>query len=327
MANEPTGIAPLVPVGVLRAGHIGVVTITYNSAGVLGDFFDSMAAQTYRAYTLYIIDNASRDTTMELCRRRSGLPVVILANKDNVGVAEGNNQGILAALADGCEFVLLLNNDTVFDPHLLEGLSDGIVRHHCAMVTPKILYYDEPNKIWAAGGYFQPWLGYRAMHYGEGEQDVGQFDEARPISYAPTCCVLIRREVFEQIGIMDPRYFIYSDDVDFMYRALKADIATEYLPSCTLLHKVSSLTGGVRSPFAYRYGTRNRILFLKKHLSYPSAQAWIGLYTAHILLSYLFGRISKETWVVRKNAITEGLAMSRTARAADKSRTTIDFLA
>lgn len=292
-------------------GKIGIVTVTYNSAEVLPEFFDSLALQTYRDFVLYVIDNASKDATLELCRQRKDLPIVMVSNDVNLGVAEGNNQGIRAALKAGCEYVLLLNNDTVFDENLLSELRDGLVLYQCAMTTPKILYYDNPEKIWAAGGYFQPWLGYRTQHFGEGKPDKGQFDQPRPISYAPTCCVLVHKDVFSQIGLMDAQYFVYSDDTDFMYRAMKAGLILQYLPSCTVLHKVSSLTGGT-SLFAIRYCTRNRVYFIGKHLTVVSALFWTFIYHGYLLTRFLIGRDRKDVWKLKRDAVLEGLKMIRT---------------
>lgn len=316
-SNEPSVSSP-----VLKAGQIGIVTVTYNSASVLPDFFDSLAAQTCREYTLYVIDNASKDNTLELCRKRVDLPIVILANDANLGVAEGNNQGIRSALEDGCEFVLLLNNDTVFGGDLLDELRKGLIQEQCAMVTPKILYHDEPSRIWAAGGRFQPWCGYRTLHFGEGELDGGQFSSARVVTYSPTCCVLVRRDVFDRIGLMDPRYFVYSDDTDFMYRAMKAGIVMKYIPSSGLLHKVSSLTGGGSSTFALRYGTRNRIYFIRKNLPRFKAAFWAAAYRLYIGARRLTRRDSKATWALRRDAVAEGLKMEIPEATGNKPRST-----
>ena len=309
MAESPIASPP--PSPALKKGWIGVVTVTYNSADVLPEFLASLAAQTCKEFTLYVIDNISKDASLEICRSNTTVPMVVIANDANLGVAEANNQGIRAALADGCEYVLLLNNDTVFDAGLLAELRDGLIRHDCAMVVPKILYHDRPDTIWAAGGRFQPWAGYRAPHYGDGEPDRGQFDKIRAITYAPTCCVLIHRNVFDRIGLMDPKYFVYCDDTDFMFRAMKAGLSSLYLPSCALLHKVGSLTGGNTSVFANRYGTRNRIYFFRKHLSKFWAAAWIGIFWTYLLLRYLLGRDSKTIWMTRRNAVAEAMRMER----------------
>lgn len=309
MVNRSPGIDTPGATSVLRTGHIGVVTVTYNSGNVLPDFFDSLASQTCREYTLYVVDNASNDETLEQCRTRTDLPIVVLANDENLGVAEGNNQGIRAALADGCEFVLLLNNDTVFGPQLFAELRDGLQKHACAMVTPKIYYHDAPDLIWAAGGHFQRWLGSRPQHYGEGVPDRGQYDKTRVITYAPTCCVLIHRSVFGGIGLMDPLYFVYWDDVDFMYRARRSGYVLRYIPQSSLHHKVSSLAGNEPKPNLVRFAVRNRVYFTKKNLSAVSAQFWIDTYRMYLYVRYLFGKDSRQEWEWKNRAVHEGLAM------------------
>src|SRR6266436_6146337 len=94
--------------------RIGVVTVTYNSADVLPDFLRCLSAQTHTDFLLFVIDNASHDGTVELLQAYNDSRLVIVANPDNRGVAEGNNQGIRRALEAGCFSVLLVNNDTEF---------------------------------------------------------------------------------------------------------------------------------------------------------------------------------------------------------------------
>jgi GT2 family glycosyltransferase len=257
------------------------------------------------------VDNASRDNTIELLTQCSGESLIIIANLDNRGVAEGNNQGIRQALEVGCSSVLLLNNDTEFDETLLECLAAGLETYACDMVCPKMLFFDEPDRIWAAGGFFQPRLGYRTLHYGEGDLDRGQFDQARAVTYTPTCCVLIRADLFAKIGLMDARYFVYSDDADFMYRALKAAARLYYLPSATLLHKVGRLTGGDSSPFNIRYSVRNRAYFKLKHCGRMSASFWNLMYRAYYLAKFLSFKSSLATLKMRQCAISEAYKMPR----------------
>ena len=179
------------------------------------------------------------------------------------------------------------------------------------MVCPKMLFFDRPDRIWAAGGLFQPRLGYRTLHFGEGDLDCGQFDLARPVTFAPACCVLVRTGLFEKIGLMDPRFFVYSDDADFLYRALKVGAILYYLPHIQLLHKVSSLTGGDTSPFTIRYTTRNRAYFKLKHLGWFTALFWNCMYRVYYLAKFLVGRSTLTELRIRQAAISESYQMPR----------------
>jgi hypothetical protein len=232
-----------------------------------------------------------------------------LQNAENIGFAAGTNQGIRAALQDGCAAILALNNDVVFGPELLERLAGALDQYHCDMTTPIMYFYEPKDRIWAAGGSLQPWLGYRNKHRGGGETDHGQYNVPCRITFAPLCCVLIRREVLDRVGLLDERYFTYTEDVDFMYRCLKQGLALWYVPEAKLWHKVSSLTGGDSSAFALQYMTRNRIYFLRKNMPRLLALYWYAWIQTRSLLAFLLGRNSRSKWDIRRNAAKEGWNM------------------
>ena len=269
---------------------VGVVTVTYNSAGVLPDFLRCIAEQSHSNFLLFAIDNASTDQTIHILNECSDSRLRVIANPDNRGIAAGNNQGIRAALEAGCFTILLINNDIESDSELIRLLDEAIATHQVEMSCPKIMYYDAPDRIWAAGGKFEPWAGYRALHLGEGEVDRGQHDRARLVTYGPTCCVLIKKEVFDRVGLMDERYFVYSDDADFMYRAMKAGVKLIYRPEAKLFHKVGSLTGGAESAFQIQYGTRNRAYFLLKHFGAVAALPWLLIRAVYYFCQSLVAR-------------------------------------
>jgi GT2 family glycosyltransferase len=296
---------------------IGVVTVTYNSGTVLQDFLRCMAQQTHREFLLFAVDNASKDETLRILGECADVRLRVIANPDNRGVAEGNNQGIRAALEAGCTSVLLINNDTEFDPALIAKLDEGLDANGVEMSCPKMMYYDEPDRIWTAGGAFQPWLGYRSKHLCEDEIDRGQCDQIRLVSYVPTCCVLIRKEVFEKVGLMDARYFVYVDDVDFMYRAMKAGVKLIYLPEAKLLHKVGRLTGGDGSAFAIRYCTRNRAYFLLRHFGAARSLPILLLYQLYFAAGCVLGRFSFKAYCIKQKAVWEGIAMWNSCRSAE----------
>jgi GT2 family glycosyltransferase len=290
---------------------IGVVTVTYNSGAVLPDFLRSLENQSYQNFIVVAVDNASKDDTLNQLNSWKSPKLVSIANTENLGVAAGNNQGIRAALDAGCDHVLMLNNDVVFDPELFERLLDGLYAHDCQMTTPIIYYNDRPDVVWCAGGLFEARYGYRSMHIGDGEKDSGQFNEPKAVAYVPTCCVLIRRDVFDRVGLMDERYFVYSDDTDFMYRAWRAGLPLYLLPDAQLFHKVSSLTGGGQSDFTLYYSSRGRALFLAKHLGAFSGAIWAALYSVFYPLRSLFGKDSLRQAMVRVKGILDGYRVGR----------------
>ncbi len=287
---------------------VGIVTVTYNSANVLAGFMASLLAQTWPDWKLYAIDNASSDQTPALLAQYVDARVSVTLNRENVGVAAGNNQGIRSALAAGCAYIWLINNDTEFGPELLQNLVRQSAAQPCDIVTPKIMYYAPPHRIWAAGGYFSRWRAYASLHYGQGEQDLGQYDTPRWIDFAPTCCLLINARVFDRIGLMDETYFVYFDDADFCFRAKRAGLRMLYWPQAVLSHKESSLTGGRKSEFALRFSARNKLYFLKKNLG-PVWLGWAALYQIYLLLRIITGRDSIADFKLRQRSFLEGLKL------------------
>src|SRR5215469_6290677 len=288
-------------------GKIGVVTVTFGSGSVLPDFLKSLKDQTYRNFVLIAVDNDSKDSTLEQLRAFRDCELVLIANQQNIGVAAGNNQGIRAALNSGCEYVLLLNNDVVFGPALFQQLLDGMTQHACQMTTPIIYLHDRPDVIWAAGGYFQPWTGYRCVMIDDTKRSE-VLKTSRKVQHTPTCCVLIKREVFEKVGLMDERYFVYHDDTDWMLRANRAEESLYCLANASLWHKVSTLSGE-NSPFQIRYGTRNRAFMLVKFMGRVLALPYIFAYRCLYVLRFLFGSDDLQMFRLKQSSLTEGVTI------------------
>jgi GT2 family glycosyltransferase len=285
--------------------RIAVVTVTYNSAQVLPDFLNSVDAQTFRNFVLVVVDNASADESVELVAARASSNMEIIPNSQNLGVAEGNNQGIRRAFELACTHVLLLNNDTVFGPHLFQTLVATGGEH--PVVVPKIYFHDFPEVLWYAGGIFNRSRGYSTAHVGEGARDVGQYDESQEVTYSPTCCMLIEMSVFRAIGMMDARYFVYGDDADFCFRLWRSGRSIWYTSDAVMNHKVGSLTGGGESSFSARMGARNRVYFWRKHLSWVSATYFLTIYFLYFVARFLVRRDSWGRFLLKVRALREGL--------------------
>jgi GT2 family glycosyltransferase len=299
---------------------IGLVTITFNSEPVIREFLHSISTQDYLDFTLYVVDNDSKDKTIEIIESEIGeIGHFIIKNNFNNGIAGGNNQGIKKALEDGCDYIVLINNDVEFEATLLSKLINKAKSAGYYVVVPKMMYYNEPDVLWYAGGFFIKRMGYINYHVGFGEKDENQYGE-REVAYAPTCCALIHREVFENIGLMDEKYFAYFDDSDFFFRLMKnGRYKVLYINNVEFYHKVGSLTKsmvGTRvkfkfSDFVIKYTTRNRVYYLKKQKSLL-AYLNIGWFLMRINLRFFFSgkyTISFEKWLLLQKSFFEGLAL------------------
>lgn len=275
----------------MESGKIGIVTVLYNSEPVLEDFFRTLNDQTYKNFILYLVDNVSKDESVSKGQEYAksvSFECKWLLQEKNLGVAEGNNIGIRAALGDKCNYVLLSNNDIVLRPDTIEKLLEGLQNMKATMAVPKIYYWDNPKKIWMAGGGFLK-LQFSTYHRGENEEDKGQYNKSIQIEYAPTCFMLIESSVFLRVGLMDKEYFVYYDDTDFVWRATK--IGTErlvYIPNASLWHKVSFCTGGNMSDFSIYYSERNHIFFTLNYCRGIQFILFIIYLVIHFLLRKIF---------------------------------------
>lgn len=290
------------------SAKIGVVTVTYNSGRVIDQFLNSLSSQTYKNFLVYAVDSGSQDNTIELLEAWADKRLRVIPNAANIGIAEGDNQGTRAALADGCDSVLLLNNDVEFEPDTFALLVDELNAFDCHLLSPKILY-DDRVRIWSAGGTFNVLKGYFGSPAGQGERDRGQYDSPVQIQYAPACCLLVRRVVFDEIGMMDAKFFVYHEDSDFLFRAWKAGLTMFYTPRARIFHKASALTGGVASPFSVRYGTRGHVYFMLKNLGAIRCIFYLPALQLRMLIKMLCRSITWNEFVIRQRAFIEGIAV------------------
>jgi GT2 family glycosyltransferase len=299
---------------------VALITITYNSADVLQPFLNSVWKQTHDNLILYVVDNSSIDDTLLILQKVNDSRLVIIENKINYGVAKANNQGIIKAIEDGCDQLLIINNDVEFESALIDKLLKVQMAKNCSLVSPKMMYFDSPKSIWYAGSWFIRIKGYLPLHRGMNEPDEGQYDEIIEVEYAPTCCLLVKKEVFKDIGMMDEKYFVYFDDTDFCYRALKdGRHKMFYCPNVKFYHKVGSLTKSFDNDAEYSYrgnffltqNTKNHIYFLKQ----------IGSFFAYVFILWLFfknnirfvvnpkTRKNFATWLLINKSYFKGLRM------------------
>lgn len=287
---------------------IGLVTVLYNSEKVLDEFYDSLNKQEFKDFCLYVINNNSPDNSLEKSKELSKnvfFKSIFIDNNENFGVAKGNNQGIEAALSDGCEYVLLTNNDVVLQPDTISLLYERHVEYKADMSVPKIYYADTDKRLWACGGYLNKFRG-TSFHYGDKEVDNGQFDRNKKVEYSPTCFMLINKSVFDKVGMMDEKYFVYYDDTDFVYRAVnKEKLSLYYFYEPVLYHKESYCTRNTSSNFKDYYTMRNRIYFEKKFNHFFAIKYFMNV-SYHLIFRKITLRNDKERWDLLYKAMKDG---------------------
>jgi GT2 family glycosyltransferase len=245
--------------------RVTAVVLTYNAFDLTADCLRSLEAQDYPNLGVLLVDNASPDASGERLHR--AFPdVPYLQVGENLGYAGGNNRGIERALADGCDHVLVINNDTLLEPdavrrlvEVAEGTPDA------GALGPKILYDDDRSLIWFAGGEMR---AHRAMGYHRMEGRVDRDPEGgRPedVTFLTGCCMLVPAPVLRRVGAFQDDFFIYVEDVDFSLKLLRSGYRLLYVPSARIYHRCPRLMAPP-SVSAIEMGTRNRRRMARRRL-------------------------------------------------------------
>ncbi len=252
---------------------LSIILVNYKRPLDTIECINSLLKSSFKDFEIIVVENGSRDGSVE--KIRIAAPSVFLVESPtNMGFAEGNNLGIRKALAGDSKFILLLNNDTVVDRNALEALLSTMEKHADAgIVGAKIFYFDKPDVLWFAGGYFNPHSA-SGGHYGIGEPDDGAYNKEGTCTLITGCCLLFRREVALKIGLLDSDYFAYLEDADFCVRAIRSGYALYYQPRAILYHKVSS-TSAWDSPAYIYFNLRNKIFFLRKNATFLQWFPWL----------------------------------------------------
>lgn len=243
----------------------------------------------WRAVTL-VVDNGSTDGSVEALRAE--FPAVeLLALPSNLRFAGGNNPGITLALERGADAVMLLNNDTEADPGLLEHLLLALEQDPRAGAAAPLIYFAPPSaRIWYAGGICVPALGLSA-HRAIRKDDAGQYRGVERTGYLTGCCLVAWRAVWEKVGLLDERYFIYAEDADWSLRAREAGYTLLFVPTARLWHKVSS-SAGANSAWKIYQRLRANAQLWSRHARGPGLLTWGPCFLAQqaALFAWLLAR-------------------------------------
>lgn len=238
--------------------------------------------ETGEQVDIILVDNGSQPNPEHIYRQNYP-DVVFIRNEENLGTPAGNNVGIRYALAQGADYVMMLNNDTTVDKNFLRPLIAAMeLDPRIGVAGGKIYYYSDPTRIWFAGGRFNRLTG-RVQHIGLLKYDHDFVSHNPENDFISGCFSLFRASVLNEVGLLDERFFAYMEDVDLNVRIKNAGYKLAYVPEAFIYHKVST-TIKVDSPFYLYFNMRNRLIMLKKHNSL------VELLAAVPYLSFYYGR-------------------------------------
>ena len=251
---------------------VHVLVINWNGKEHLEECFESLLAGDYPNARFVLVDNASDDGSVAFVQERFGADpeVEILELAQNSGWSGGNNAGIERALADGAEYIFLLNNDTTTDTKAI-GQLVKLAEEDAAIgaLAPKILLYDHPfllNSI----GLDATDIG-TAWDRGMGRVDGPKWGGHRPVVGVCGAAFFLRAEALRKTGLLPTDFEIYLDDLDLSLRIWNAGYEILTCPEAVVKHKFSSTMGQrTRARRKYYLNTRNRMRLIERN--YPTSK-------------------------------------------------------
>jgi len=265
----------------LNFPFVSIITINWNNNDDTSEMLESLRRISYPNYEIIVVDNFSTQCDAVILKIKFPEIRLIMSTK-NLGFAGGNNLGLKYASG---KYILLLNNDTVVDKNFLEPLVRLMeTDHNIGIVSPKIYFYDEPNKLQYAGTTAINEVTTRGKKFGYGSIDSGKFDDIKETGFANGACMLVRQSLINQVGFLRPEYFMYYEETDFCLRAKKNGFKVFFNPESKIHHKGSSSTGR-KSPLQTYYMNRNRVLFIR--LNFTGSKKYVALmYYAVVAFPY-----------------------------------------
>jgi GT2 family glycosyltransferase len=242
-----------------------VLILNWNGRALTVDCVESVLKSDYTNLRVLVIDNGSTDGSVADLKERFGPGIEIIENGKNLGYADGFNVGLKYAFgAEGADYCLVMNNDTVIDKSAISEYvkiaeSDEMI----GFVTGKVYFFDHPNVLQTVGMHSDP-VRWRGEHIGRNEIDTGQYDEVCERVFADDVYTLVRRSMYEATGGYNSLFFLQSEETDWQARAKHYGYKIVFTPRARLWHRVSITIGRDSALKAY-YDARNPMLVILLH--------------------------------------------------------------
>ena len=278
---------------------VSIILVNYKDPTDTLELLDSLTQVIYPNFETILVDNGAEiDRSRQYLSRLHNVKVFNLP--ENLGFAGGVNYGIKQASG---QYILLLNNDTTVESDFLDSMVDALDRRpDIGMVSSKILFYDHPDTLQYAGAtMINSWIG-RGRKIGFGKKDGPEYDQSGETGLCNGACLMIRKEVIDDVGLLSEDYFMYYEEHDFCLRAKRYGWKTYYESRSRIYHK-QSMSLGQGNPIKFYYLNRNRLLFMRR---FNKGFSLIFFYTYYLLIkspSSIIRHLFKGQWEPAKYVI------------------------
>ncbi len=242
---------------------VGVVTVNWNSWKDTVESIGSVAASGYPDVAHIIVDNASRDDSVEQLGLR--LPqALLIASNVNTGFAGGCNLGIAKAIELGCRYVYLLNVDAQVRPQTLSRLVEASAELGDTAALGSVLKYVDSGKYQFFGSRTGAKTGY-PVWYDEAVDSALLDEPLIETDFIIGAALFAPTRLFNEVGLFDERFFLNFEETDWCYRVRAAGFGCFMAPGSVVMHKANGTVGSIEAPLQTYFCLRNELLFLDKH--------------------------------------------------------------
>ena len=238
------------------------ITLNWNRKDDTLACLETLVCQTVPELNILVVDNHSTDGSPNAIARRYPQAEQII-NSENLGFAAGFNVGLQFALDAGADYLFILNNDTILSTDCLERLLQP-ANAEVGILAPLIYYANQPQRIWALGGSFNPLLLEKHDPWAE-KDDPGDLPEILGCDFVTGCAMLFPRKTLETIGLFDEKFRMYYEDSDICLRVRQAGLRICAVSRAHMWHKVARSSGGSDSPAERYWMARSSIHYFQKH--------------------------------------------------------------
>lgn len=245
-----------------KESNVFIIILNWNNFPDTDNCIKSLIEQNDSRIRIIVVDNYSDDDSAT--KLKSKYPdIKLIVSKQNLGYAGGMNLGIKFSLENNADYIVVSNNDIIYPQNFLEPMLELFTKNsEIGIVSPKVLYMHDKNKIYCSGGEFSYWRA-SGVAFNQGK-NADLFDnEIREITMAEGSCFIAKSEVFRKCGLISEKFFMYFEDLEFSDRVRKF-FKIYYTPFSKVYHK-----GGAgnswenHSPLYYYYYTRNRYFYFR----------------------------------------------------------------
>lgn len=261
---------------------ISVVIPNYNGKRFLKESLSSIINQNYNFLDVIIVDNASHDGSVEYLEENYP-EVTIIQNYENLGFAAAVNSGIKASTT---EYIFLVNNDVELDPNCISNLVECIEKNDKIFaVNSKMIQYHDREKMDDAGDEYTILGWTKRVGY---NKSPDKYLKSREIFSACAGAALYKKNILDEIGYFDEKFFAYLEDLDISYRARIHGYQIQYCPQAIVYHIGSGTSGSQYNEFKIKLSARNNIYVPYKNMPWPQLLLNSPLLILGFLIKYLF---------------------------------------